>query len=79
MSNRWEMKIVHRDSGEYAIILEPNVRELSDWIYEQSKELSRKIADEEDKLLLNALPSDSLKKFITLCRQELKRRKGFKL
>ena len=74
MNKRWKMKV----EGT-VLTLEPDIKELNEWLEEKSYKMSQKINDVEETLLLKSLGDTTLENLQKKIKAEIKRRKEKKI
>lgn len=76
MNNRWKF-VTKRTGDELHLTAIPDVSKMSAYISEASKQLQNKILENEEALILSALPNEALQRLKEKCDLELaKRRHG---
>lgn len=72
--SRWDIKL-EEENGQYQAIATPKVDELHKFVITAGRELTEKIMEQEEKLVLQTISVGGLNRLIELCQAELARRK----
>jgi hypothetical protein len=70
---KWNF-IVDRRGDTVSLKAIPNPDKLSEYLHQASQELTQKIMEQEQDLLLGAMATTTLEKLAALCNQEIERR-----